>query len=123
MHLSCSQGYFICNKLMDQQAITQTSAELKDLPEIGYGHEWRRCYQIMNGICDVLYYLHIIHLDWKPTNILLDYYVKPKIAYFRLSWCFSEKQSLAITSNLIRTMGYLAPEFYTSGKITFKSDI
>jgi len=108
---------------MDQQPITQRSAGPKYLPEIGYGHEWRRRYQIMNGICDVLCYLHIVHLDPKPTNILLDYNVTPKITDFGLSWCFNEKQSLVVTSNLIGMMGYLAPELYMSGQITFKSDI
>uniref|UniRef100_A0ACD5ZXW2 Uncharacterized protein n=1 Tax=Avena sativa TaxID=4498 RepID=A0ACD5ZXW2_AVESA len=59
-------------------------------------HEWRRRYQIMNGICDGLYYLHRkknVHFDLEPTNILLDYDVMPKIADFGLSRCFGEKKS------------------------------
>lgn len=45
---------------------------LNACPDASHRHEWRRRYQIMNGICDRLYYLHIVHLDLKPTNILLE---------------------------------------------------
>ena len=64
-------------------------------------------YQIINGICDGLYYLHqkhIVHLDLKPANILLDVNMVPKISGFGLSRCFDEKQSHAIASKLIGTM-------------------
>ncbi|XBI06998.1 hypothetical protein VPH35_134958 [Triticum aestivum] len=85
-----------------------------------------RCHANINGICDGLYYLHqnhIVHLDLKPVNILLDDNMLPKIADFGLSRCFDEKQSQAITSKLIGTIGYLAPEFYTRRQITLKLDI
>ncbi|XP_066356154.1 cysteine-rich receptor-like protein kinase 8 [Miscanthus floridulus] len=87
--------------------------------------EWTKLYQIIKGICKGLHYLHenkIVHLDIKPSNILLDDNIVPKIADFGLSRCFDENQSRAVTSKLIGSMGYMAPEFY-SGEITFKSDI
>uniref|UniRef100_A0A8R7QAI0 Protein kinase domain-containing protein n=1 Tax=Triticum urartu TaxID=4572 RepID=A0A8R7QAI0_TRIUA len=98
----------------------------KQITDASCGLEWRKRYQIINGICDGLYYLHqkhIVHLDLKPANILLDDNMMPKIADFGLSRCFDEKQSQTIASKLIGTMGYVAPEFYMRRHITFKLDI
>jgi len=86
---------------------------------------WRTCYKIIKGICDGLHHLHdnhIVHLDLKPSNVLLDEHMVPKIADFGLSRCFEENQSQTITSKLVGSLGYFAPELY-SGKITMKSDI
>ncbi|XP_062182925.1 uncharacterized protein LOC133887032 [Phragmites australis] len=97
----------------------------KYITDVSEGLEWRTRYQIIKGVCEGLYYLHqknIVHLDLKPANILLNDDMVHKIADFGLSRCFDEKQSRAITKNLVGSQGYLAPEF-DSGLITFKSDI
>jgi serine/threonine protein kinase len=60
--------------------------------------ERRERYEIIKGICEGLHYLHaihILHLDLKPANILLDDNMVPKIADFGLSRCFDEKQHQA----------------------------
>ncbi|CAM0948563.1 unnamed protein product [Alopecurus aequalis] len=98
----------------------------KNITDASCGLEWTKRYQIITGICDGLYYLHqkrIVHLDLKPANILLDDNLMPKIADFGLSRCFDEKQTRAITSKLIGTMGYMAPELYAHRHITFQLDI
>ncbi|XBI43675.1 hypothetical protein VPH35_108416 [Triticum aestivum] len=69
--------------------------------------EWRKCYQVIKGICEGLNYLHqnnIMHLDLKPGNILLDEDVMPKITDFGLSRCFEEGQTRVITENVGGTM-------------------
>ncbi|CAN6303872.1 unnamed protein product, partial [Urochloa humidicola] len=89
------------------------------------GLEWRVRYHIIKGICEGLCYLHenhIVHLDIKPANILLDDNMVPKIADFGLSRCFDENQSKDITSKLVGSIGYLAPEFYDR-QITYDLDI
>ncbi|KAK3119456.1 hypothetical protein QOZ80_9AG0670800 [Eleusine coracana subsp. coracana] len=97
----------------------------KYISDAARGLEWMTRYQIIKGICEGLHYLHkqnIVHLDLKPGNILLDQYMVPKIADFGLSKCFVEYQTRAMTSNIIGTQGYMAPESF-GGIITFKSDI
>lgn len=69
--------------------------------------EWRKCYNIIKGVCEGLNYLHqknIMHLDLKPGNILLDEDMMPKITDFGLSRCFDEGQTRVITENVAGTI-------------------
>lgn len=73
--------------------------------------DWPDRYKIVNGICQGLHYLHegldnspIIHMDLKPSNILLDEKMVPKIADFGLSRLFSEEQTRTYTMNRIGSM-------------------
>ncbi|RLM69920.1 uncharacterized protein C2845_PM17G05320 [Panicum miliaceum] len=89
-------------------------------------HEWGKRYQLIQGICQGLRYLHneqqIIHLDLKPQNILLDGTV-PKIADFGVSRFIDGKQSRIITRNVYGTLGYISRECIDKGELSFKADI
>ncbi|PWZ17674.1 Cysteine-rich receptor-like protein kinase 10 [Zea mays] len=95
------------------------------VPDASGGLEWNKRFKIIKGICEGLQYLHennIVHLDLKPPNILLNDNMVPKISDFGLSRCFEEMQSRTMTSTLVGSIGYLAPEFF-SGQVSKKLDI
>ncbi|CAM0908456.1 unnamed protein product [Alopecurus aequalis] len=90
------------------------------------GLQWRKWYRIIKGVCEGLHYLHenyILHLDLKPSNILMDEEMMPKLIDFGGSRCFDEGQMDVTTITITGTMGYMAPELLSSGKITYRSDL
>uniref|UniRef100_A0ACD5Z3L5 Uncharacterized protein n=1 Tax=Avena sativa TaxID=4498 RepID=A0ACD5Z3L5_AVESA len=98
----------------------------KYITDASCGLEWRERYGIIKGMCEGLLHLHekhILHLDLKPSNILVDDQMIPKITDFGLSRCLDKEQTRDITSKLYGSLGYLAPEFFFSGEVAFASDI
>ncbi|KAF8641904.1 hypothetical protein HU200_067614 [Digitaria exilis] len=110
---------FLCFEFMPEGSLD------KYISDASKGLEWRTRYQIIKGICEGLDYLHqqkVVHSDLKPANILLDHNRMPKITDFGVARSFGEEQTKAITSNVVGTLGYMAPEF-CRGTISMKSDV
>ncbi|CAL9091942.1 unnamed protein product [Musa textilis] len=90
--------------------------------------EWSTRLKIALGSAKGLAYLHedchpkIIHRDIKATNILLDYKFEPKVADFGLAK-FASDNNTHVSTRVMGTFGYLAPEYASSGKLTDKSDV
>lgn len=65
---------------------------------------WSIRYEIICGICAGLVYLHeffdgtISHMDLKPSNILLDERMRPKVADFGLSIAIEKIKTMIDTS-------------------------
>ncbi|KAA8523117.1 hypothetical protein F0562_009540 [Nyssa sinensis] len=84
--------------------------------------------KIALGAAKGLAYLHedchpkIIHRDIKATNILLDFNFEAKVADFGLAK-FSSDANTHVSTRVMGTFGYLAPEYAASGKLTEKSDV
>ncbi|XP_044462900.1 proline-rich receptor-like protein kinase PERK1 [Mangifera indica] len=90
--------------------------------------DWPTRLKIALGSAKGLAYLHedcypkIIHRDIKAANILLDFKFEAKVADFGLAK-FSSDVNTHVSTRVMGTFGYLAPEYASSGKLTEKSDI
>ncbi|CAN0929899.1 Proline-rich receptor-like protein kinase PERK9 [Linum grandiflorum] len=90
--------------------------------------DWEKRIKIAAGAARGLAYLHedchprIIHRDIKSSNILLDNNFEAQVADFGLAK-LNPDANTHITTRVMGTYGYVAPEYVISGKLTEKSDV
>ncbi|KAJ8549417.1 hypothetical protein K7X08_033124 [Anisodus acutangulus] len=91
--------------------------------------DWPTRQKICVGIAKGLAFLHeesplkIVHRDIKPTNVLLDKDLNPRISDFGLAKLYEEGKTHITTRVAAGTRGYIAPEYALWGYLTYKADL
>ncbi|CAH9144861.1 unnamed protein product [Cuscuta epithymum] len=89
---------------------------------------WEIRMNIVLGVAKGLSYLHdglepkVIHRDIKSSNILLDKQWNPKLSDFGLAKLLGSEKSY-ITTRVMGTFGYVAPEYASTGMLNERSDV
>lgn len=90
---------------------------------------WHTRLKIAVGAARGLEYLHckanppVIYRDLKSSNILLDNDFNPKLSDFGLAKLGPVGDNTHVSTRVMGTYGYCAPDYAMSGRLTIKSDI
>jgi serine/threonine protein kinase len=90
---------------------------------------WASRVKIVMGAARGLAYLHeeleiqIIFRDFKTSNVLLDEDFEPKLSDFGLARQGPQDGDSHVSTAVVGTAGYAAPEYIQTGHLTVKSDV
>ncbi|KAL8115658.1 hypothetical protein AgCh_022235 [Apium graveolens] len=118
----------------DQRLLVYEFMPLGSLEDHLYGPrrerlDWNTRMKIAAGAARGLEYLHdkmnppVIYRDLKCSNILLGEDYHPKLSDFGLAKVGPTGDNTHVSTRVMGTYGYCAPEYAMTGQLTFKSDI
>ncbi|KAL5541806.1 hypothetical protein UlMin_009516 [Ulmus minor] len=102
---------------------------LHDIPQGKEPLDWNTRMKIAAGAAKGLEYLHdkanppVIYRDLKSSNILLDEGYHPKLSDFGLAKLGPVGDKTHVSTRVMGTYGYCAPEYAMTGQLTLKSDV
>ncbi|KAH0737515.1 hypothetical protein KY290_036220 [Solanum tuberosum] len=89
---------------------------------------WEQRFNIIKGIAAGLLYLHeeweqvVIHRDVKSSNVLIDGEMNGRLGDFGLARLYDHGKN-SHTTNVVGTIGYIAPELTRTGKASTSTDV
>ncbi|KAH0931446.1 hypothetical protein HID58_008563 [Brassica napus] len=102
---------------------------LHDLPPDKEALDWNMRMKIAAGAAKGLEFLHdkanppVIYRDFKSSNILLAEGFHPKLSDFGLAKLGPTGDKSHVSTRVMGTYGYCAPEYAMTGQLTVKSDV
>ncbi|KAJ1262616.1 hypothetical protein BS78_09G122300 [Paspalum vaginatum] len=102
---------------------------LHDIPPDKEPLDWNTRMKIAAGAAKGLEYLHdkasppVIYRDFKSSNILLGEGFHPKLSDFGLAKLGPVGDKTHVSTRVMGTYGYCAPEYAMTGQLTVKSDV
>ncbi|KAK8518171.1 hypothetical protein V6N13_027652 [Hibiscus sabdariffa] len=97
-------------------------------PKQGSVLNWRQRFNIIKGIAAGLLYLHeewelvVVHRDVKSSNVLIDADMNARLGDFGLARLYDHGTDWH-TTNVVGTIGYIAPELARNGQASTSSDV
>ncbi|KAK1426795.1 hypothetical protein QVD17_15475 [Tagetes erecta] len=116
-------------RLLVYELMRNKSLEDHLLGRVGFPLSWMTRLQIAQGAARGLAYLHeemdfqLIFRDFKTSNILLDDDFNPKLSDFGLARQGPAAGLGHVSTVVVGTIGYAAPEYLHTGRLTSKSDV
>ncbi|KAE8767354.1 Serine/threonine-protein kinase PBS1 [Hordeum vulgare] len=122
------------HRMLVYEFMPQGSLEdhLLDLPPSSPGLDWATRMRIAQGAARGLEYLHdasrrpgppVIYRDFKASNILLDTCFRAHLSDFGLAKVGPVGDKTHVSTRVMGTYGYCAPEYALTGKLTTMSDV
>eukprot|EP01018_Ginkgo_biloba_P006640 Gb_22073 [translate_table: standard] len=130
MPLGCLEGH-LHGKISSSPCLSISAACLHviDLTPGKQPLDWSTRMKIAAGAARGLEYLHdkanppVIYRDLKSSNILLDEGYHPKLSDFGLAKLGPVGDNTHVSTRVMGTYGYCAPEYAMTGQLTTKSDM
>ncbi|KAL8107031.1 putative serine/threonine-protein kinase PBL15 [Apium graveolens] len=115
-------------RLLVYEFMPRGSLENHLFKRISVSLPWGTRLKISIGAAKGLAFLHgaekpVIYRDFKTSNILLDSEFNAKLSDFGLATMGPEGSETHVTTRVMGTYGYAAPEYVSTGHLTTKSDI